>query len=327
MLLIIEIASGHGAGKTVEVQAGELCIVGRSRQADMVVSTDGKISRAHFEVWCTGQDCVVRDCESTHGTFLNDQPITEETLRDGDIVLAGKTTFRVSVLGGPDRSTQDVDNAVRRSRIQTITSAPESFEEPTLRLKVPEPMERSSKRIEPMEPEKVPLYSTIREGPGRLFVLLDAARSERILEILTQSGERFQSLYEGEKGRELALVAPYLLELPDESSLFSQLVEEGWGQSWGIFIRADCAFDELRKHFRHFLLVKLEDGPDVYFRFYDPRVLRTYLPTCTIGETKQFFGPVFSYLMEAEDAGTLLRFEPGGSTDYPEEIPVQYEDR
>jgi len=46
----------------------------------------------------------------------------------------------------------------------------------------------------------------------------------------------------------------------------------------------------------------------VYFRFYDPRVMRVFLPTCTPEDTTQFFGPIQNYLVEDESPEQLLRF-------------------
>lgn len=39
------------------------------------------------------------------------------------------------------------------------------------------------------------------------------------------------------------------------------------------------------------------------FRFYDPRVLRLYLPTCTSTELEQVFGPVGTFF--TEDAAAI----------------------
>ena len=43
------------------------------------------------------------------------------------------------------------------------------------------------------------------------------------------------------------------------------------------------------------------------FRFYDPRVMRMYLPTCTAEELAIVFGPVGAYLLEGQDPKALLR--------------------
>lgn len=48
------------------------------------------------------------------------------------------------------------------------------------------------------------------------------------------------------------------------------------------------------------------------FRYYDPRVLRVYLPTCRPDELRTVFGPIRSYLVEGED-GSLIEFEFDGN--------------
>jgi hypothetical protein len=58
-------------------------------------------------------------------------------------------------------------------------------------------------------------------------------------------------------------------------------------------------------------MVKLPDGKQVYFRFYDPRVLRVYLPTCTVEEMRTFFGPIKCFLTEGDKPEAALRFAPG----------------
>jgi hypothetical protein len=65
----------------------------------------------------------------------------------------------------------------------------------------------------------------------------------------------------------------------------------------------------MRRHFRSFLTVYDPDGKPLLFRYYDPRVLRVYLPTCDARELETVFGPVVAYLLEGEDPGDLLRFE------------------
>src|SRR5439155_1286760 len=44
------------------------------------------------------------------------------------------------------------------------------------------------------------------------------------------------------------------------------------------------------------------------FRFYDPRVLRIYLPTCNAAEQQFVFGPVLRFLCEEAEPSTLLDF-------------------
>ena len=72
-------------------------------------------------------------------------------------------------------------------------------------------------------------------------------------------------------------------------------------------IRLDADFIDVRGHFRTFLMVYDPDNEPVYFRYYDPRVLRAYLPTCNKAETATLFGPVSYYLAESEEPAKALR--------------------
>jgi hypothetical protein len=148
----------------------------------------------------------------------------------------------------------------------------------------------------------------LRAKKEPLYAILDAARDPLILARLVKCQEDHQSLYEGSAGNQLAAAAPYLVSLPRESAFLDTLIRDGWGKSWGVYLTCDKPFKEVRKHLRHFLMVELEGGENVYFRFYDPRALRVFLPTCTPSEVNQFFGPITTYLMEANTPETLLRF-------------------
>jgi len=158
-------------------------------------------------------------------------------------------------------------------------------------------------------PEKaVQLLRILRDQPEPLFAILDAARDPKVLEILKHSPEKYQSLYEGSKATELAPYAPYLVRLPVDSSLLETLVDEGWGKAWGIYFTCNESFDVVRNHLCHFVLVRGEDGRPLYFRFYDPRVLRHAIPLMNPEEATAFFGPVSGYLMESELPSHLVRY-------------------
>jgi hypothetical protein len=62
------------------------------------------------------------------------------------------------------------------------------------------------------------------------------------------------------------------------------------------------------RHLRTFLITHDEEGKPLYFHFFDPRVLRVYLPTCNAEEVSKVFGPVISYSLEGEESNTALRF-------------------
>lgn len=68
--------------------------IGRSRSSDVVVDQES-VSRNHACVDRAGNSFVVRDLGSTNGTYVNDQPVGEGPLRDGDLLQIGRTIFKV----------------------------------------------------------------------------------------------------------------------------------------------------------------------------------------------------------------------------------------
>ena len=163
-----------------------------------------------------------------------------------------------------------------------------------------------------LTPLQQDLVNILRNIGGPLFAVLDATRDPlRILGLLRSAGEEYQSLYEGMQGKMLEAYAPYLVRLPGDSRLLEALIAHGWGKHWSIFVVSAADFKTLRKHFRTFLMVNSPEGERLYFRYYDPRVLRVYLPTCNAEETNFVFGPIAAYLCEAEARDSLLVFQPG----------------
>lgn len=153
-------------------------------------------------------------------------------------------------------------------------------------------------------------------GPDcpQAYALLDGARDPHIAHMVRTSGLPFECLYAGMLTSALAAAAPYLVQLTPESRFYKDLVPRAWGNAWGIFVvaRPDVTLHAMRKHFRTILRVKDEQGQILVFRFYDPRVLRVYLPTCTATELTQVFGLVDTIWVEAEGAECALKFEAPG---------------
>jgi Domain of unknown function (DUF4123)/FHA domain len=280
MLVLLETTSGPSVGKQVRLQAGQSVRVGRSRKSDLAFPEDSHISSVHFAVKVDDNGCRLTDLNSTNGTLLNGQRITAAAVQNGDTIVAGETTFRATI-------------------------------EPTEAL--------AAAASPPLSADATPqqrLLALLRNDYQPLYVILDSARDIKILALLMQSKEEYQSLYEGVEGAKLSQVAPYLVKLNEDSLLLGSLLLEGWGNNWGIYLTCDSDFPEVRRHMRRFLEVHLPEGKQVHFRFYDPRVLRVFLPTCTEVEANQFFGPVKHYLMEDEKPDKLLEFvNKGGGAD------------
>jgi hypothetical protein len=142
-----------------------------------------------------------------------------------------------------------------------------------------------------------------------VFALLDAARDEQIYPALLKADCEWVCLYRGDAAVTMAEVAPYLVALDPQARFTSWLLEKGWGNSWGVFVHATVAIERLQAHFRRLTMAQLPDGKKVYFRFYDPRVMRVYLPTCTAAEAAIVFGPVERYIVEPGDSSGPILFE------------------
>jgi len=142
----------------------------------------------------------------------------------------------------------------------------------------------------------------------RLYAVVDASRGARPLALLRESVDEHGSLYDGTQGAALADAAPYLVAIRPDSTLLDQLVLEGWGARWGIYLSCPRPFKDVRRHLRRFLMVEDdENGQIYYFRFYDPWTLNIFLPTCTPRQRQDFFGDVTSFLAEGRH-GELVRF-------------------
>jgi len=140
-----------------------------------------------------------------------------------------------------------------------------------------------------------------------VWAVLDCARDPKIYLALIESRLEFRCLYSGKLPKALEMVAPHLVELIPGHRLTARLLDEGWGQSWGVLLRIDDP-SNLRHHLRKFLRVQNEAGRRLIFRFYDPRVLRMYLPTCHADELQTLFGPITSLLAESADGAELIEY-------------------
>jgi hypothetical protein len=136
-------------------------------------------------------------------------------------------------------------------------------------------------------------------NPGlQVFAVLDGARDRRISWELDSTFCEHDCLYAGDLPQQLRSAAPYLVQLDRDDRLAAFILDNGWGKNWGVFLRSDIGIRNLRKHLRGFLRVKDEHGNRLLFRYYDPRVLKLYLPTCTAAELHTVFGPIHSIVME-----------------------------
>jgi hypothetical protein len=153
------------------------------------------------------------------------------------------------------------------------------------------------------------LWPLGQRGYHKVWAVLDGARDKKIYGAVVGTYLINCCLYSGDLPSDTKLTAPYLIELDRDDPFTRYIINKGWGNSWGIFFRSHEDMEKLRRHLRGFLVVKDPQGKRLVFRYYDPRVLRVYLPTCLTQELKTVFGPIDRYVVEGEDPATLMRFE------------------
>jgi len=158
-----------------------------------------------------------------------------------------------------------------------------------------------------------------------VFAVLDGAAIPDLLQQLHEQQPERVCLYRGELEPDMAEVAPYLVKLEPDSDFTDWLIEKGWGRHWGIFALSHESLSAMRRHFRAFLVVYSPENKPIYFRYYDPRVMRVYLPACNVEELAKVFGPIESYLLEDEDAMTALRFRNVSGALQQEKLPLSGE--
>lgn len=139
------------------------------------------------------------------------------------------------------------------------------------------------------------------------YAIVDTAQDDRLYDYVQCCAEH-QCLISGDVSRELATALPYLVHLGEGEPLTEAWRRDGMGKNWGIALESRASIDDLRLHFKKFLSAKLPDGAVVLFRFYDPRVFRTYIGSATDQERRPWFSLVTRYSVEGEEAGYLHEF-------------------
>ena len=80
-------------GRTCELRADKITI-GRNEDNTFQIA-EPSVSSHHCEVLLRGKDVVVRDLNSTNGTFINGEKVTESVIKPGQILRLGQIEMRL----------------------------------------------------------------------------------------------------------------------------------------------------------------------------------------------------------------------------------------
>jgi hypothetical protein len=260
---ILQVRYGPRVFHKQVLQPGERIVVGSDERADFVLAGDASLAGRHLEVWWDGVVAQVR------------------TLTDAAVTLDGAPTWRGELTNGGSL-------VVGRFTLRFFVEALSSPREP----------------VEPLgDQAAVRRRLSAAWVGGQLFAVIDAARDARALRLLEESIDEHASLYEGDRGRGLDGEAPYLVRFSPRSGLLGRLLAEGWGRAWGIYLSSASAPKMLRRSLRRLLMVDADTRPDpLYFRFYDPRVLRRFAPLATTRQRSEMLAEADTLFYELADA-------------------------
>ena len=100
MPVTLTVVRGPHTGRAFPFDRHETFLVGRSSSTHFALPDDPYFSRVHFLLEVNPPLCRLTDLNSHNGTLVNRQRVRVAELRDGDVIEAGRSAFKLDV--GPD---------------------------------------------------------------------------------------------------------------------------------------------------------------------------------------------------------------------------------
>jgi hypothetical protein len=98
-------------------------------------------------------------------------------------------------------------------------------------------------------------------------------------------------MFTGESAETLKMAAPYLIDMTLSTQAYQddsrvshfhrRFFDTLWENNVGIFIQSSAPMEAIHQHFRKFLKFNIEGGNNRFFRYWDPRVIKTHLTALT----------------------------------------------
>lgn len=146
----------------------------------------------------------------------------------------------------------------------------------------------------------------------RLYGVLDLARAPELYDHVQRLAPHDAECLYREHGRlhpEIVRHCPHLVGLAPHDPLTALWRTRGWGQAWGLLLESSHRLPVVWRRLRHFTQAILPDGSGpVLFRFWDPRVMRVYLPLVEHDQLGEWFKDIHAWLVETEDGAGMIRY-------------------
>ena len=145
---------------------------------------------------------------------------------------------------------------------------------------------------------------------AQLFGVLDCARDPQLYEHAARmEPHAAECLFAGKLSETVRRASPFVVELAPSDPLSAAWRGQGWGAAWGVLISTRSDGAALRARLRRLTQVRLPDGSGpMLFRFWDPRVLRVFMPLIEPDGLSAWFAPGDRWIVESEDGAGSIRF-------------------
>jgi pSer/pThr/pTyr-binding forkhead associated (FHA) protein len=113
MAKLVVLSAGM-TGRTQELKADKTTI-GRVDDNTFQIA-EASVSSHHCEVLLRGKEVVVRDLNSTNGTYINGERITESVMKPGQILRLGQVEIRLETDTPPASAKKPIDQTLVMQR-------------------------------------------------------------------------------------------------------------------------------------------------------------------------------------------------------------------
>ena len=143
-------------------------------------------------------------------------------------------------------------------------------------------------------------------GRASVFAIFDLAGQPATAQKLNAlPADRALSLFSGTRFDAYTAVAPYIARM--DSELAGWIGRELLAAPWGILVVSEAPLESLYRHFQRFLHVRTADGNPILFRFFDPRILPTFLASAD-AQAFGFWHQIGAFAWSGGESAALARW-------------------
>jgi hypothetical protein len=133
---------------------------------------------------------------------------------------------------------------------------------------------------------------TVREE--HLLIMLDGAQIQNLHVMLRELNIPHVPLFRESPQENILHVTPFIARFSPSEILLNWMAMSPAVLETALLCTSIAPLEETHAHLRRFLLVRDDTGRQMYFRFWDPRVIEPFLKSATPEERRWFCGPIRS---------------------------------